>query len=75
MGGQTGSGRLYDQAGTQAPRTYLDALDATVADGANALQIWVEASFGQVVGMADMVPGHGLFPAYFTDFRHNIKTS
>ena len=36
----------------------------------HGLQVWIEAALGFNIGMAHKVANLGLFPAYFTLFRH-----
>ena len=44
-----------DLAGFQAARAYANALGAPAYQSANALQVWIKATVGAVVGVADSV--------------------
>jgi hypothetical protein len=55
----------FDAAGA-----YDHAFGLTVLKRPNRLQIGVEASFVDIVGMADVVANHWFFPADLTHFGH-----
>jgi hypothetical protein len=46
-----------------------------VGESADALKIGVEASFGYVMGMADIAADHRFFSANFTHFGHVAPSS
>ena len=62
-----------NSAGTDAAGTDLHGTDGAVADGLDLLQIGVPYLAGFVMGMADIITGHGLFAADFADSRHLQK--
>jgi hypothetical protein len=64
------SGRFHDPARFDAVGTDNHFLDASVVDCPDPLQIWIEPSFVEVVGVAYVVPHHRLFTAYFTHSGH-----
>ena len=60
-------------ASTNAAGTDLHGTDGAVADGLDFLQVRVPDLAGFVMGMADIITGHGLFAADFADSRHLQK--
>ena len=62
-------GGLYDLACFDAARTHINFSDATLFDnGTDSLEVRVESSFVQIMGMADIIADHRLFPANCTFF-------
>ncbi len=60
---------LGNLAGFDAAGAHVDPSDAAFFDkGTDPLEIGVEPSFVQVVGMADIVADHGFFSANSTFF-------
>ena len=66
---------LYDLAGFQAAGANLDSLRPPLHEGANPLEIRIEATVGPVVCVADAVPKLGPLATYVTAFCHCSGTS
>ena len=66
---------LYDLSGFQAASTNLDSLGSTLHEGADPLEIRIEAAVGSVVCVADAVPKLGPLATYITAFCHCSGTS
>ena len=45
-----------------------------VINGSDPLQVWVKATFGNIMGVTHMAPDHWFFSAYFTHFRHYFNS-
>ena len=54
----------------QAAGAYANALRASADERANALQVWIKAAVGAVVGMAHSVTELGPLAANLAAFRH-----
>src|SRR4051794_2206329 len=61
---------LDDLVGPDAARADPEALDASVHNRANALQVRFEPAGGHVVSVADITPDNRALSADFTAFRH-----
>lgn len=68
--GDKRSGRFDHMAGLDAVGAYNDAFGLTVLKCSNRLQIGVEASFVNIVRMANIVANHWFLPANLTFFGH-----
>ena len=68
-------GSLYDLSCFQAASADLDSLRAAGYEGADALKIWIEATVGSVIRVADAVPKLGPLSTYVTAFSHCSDTS
>ena len=68
--GDKRSGRFDHMAGLDAVGAYNDAFGLTVLKRSNGLQIGVEASFVDIVRMADIVANHRFFATDLTLFGH-----
>jgi len=55
----------FDAAGA-----YINLFYLTLIKRSDPLQVGIETAFVDVVGMADIVPNHWFFSAYFTFFGH-----
>ena len=73
LGGGGGSAAFHvldHFARLKARRTDSDLFRLTVNQRPDILQVRVEAPFGLVIGVRDVVAGHRLLAAYFTNFCH-----
>ena len=62
-------GGFSDLARLDAAGTYINFSDATLFNHrTNSLKVWVESSFVQVMGMADIVADHWFLTANCTFF-------
>ena len=68
-------GSLYDLSCFQAASADLDSLGAAGYEGADTLKIWIEATVGSVIGVADAVPKLGPLATYVTAFGNCSDTS
>jgi hypothetical protein len=61
--------RFCDFASLNATGAYIDSSDTTLFDHCtDSLEVWVENSFVQIVGMADIIADHWFFTANSTLF-------
>jgi hypothetical protein len=65
------SGGLNDPPPLDAGCAHHNFFGTALEHGPNALQIRVEAAFGNVMGMADMIAHHWSFSTYCTSFSHH----
>ena len=68
--GDKRSGRFDHMAGLDAVGAYNDAFGLTVLKRSNGLQVGVEASFVDIVRMANVVANHWFLPADLTLSGH-----
>ena len=68
-------GCLYDLSCFQAASADLESLRAAGYEGADTLKIWIEATVGSIVCVADTVPKLGSLATYVTAFCHCSGTS
>ena len=68
-------GSLYDFSSFQAASADLDSLCAACYEGTDTLKIWIEATVGSVICVADAVPKLGPLATYVTTFSHCSDTS
>ena len=66
---------LYDFSSFQAAGANLESLGAARHEGADTLKIWIEATVGSIVCVADTVPKLGSLATYVTAFCHCSGTS
>jgi hypothetical protein len=64
---------LNDFAAAQAGGAYANALARALHLGVNGTQIYIPASLGHVVGVADVVPKLRPFAAYFANLCHDCS--
>jgi hypothetical protein len=66
---------LGDLPGAQTPRTHANAANAAVDHGAHQLEVGLEPSRADVVGVTVLAADHWTFPADLTLFGHMKKLS
>jgi len=65
-----GSGGLLHLAGTQAAGADTNGTYTSLDPGANLVEIRQEPAARRIVGMADIIAGHGSLAAYITTSCH-----
>jgi hypothetical protein len=63
-------GSLYDLSCFQAASADLDPLRAAGYEGTDTLEIWIEATVGSIICVADTVPELGSLATHITAFCH-----
>ena len=61
---------FHHLAGFKAACAYPNPLGFAIDSGVNRLQIYIEASFGDVMSVADIITEAGLFSANFANLCH-----
>jgi hypothetical protein len=66
-------GLLHDEPGTDTFGAGVDFAGSPVQDRPYFLEVGVKPAFGYIMGVADIVADHRLFPAYFTLSGHCFR--